>query len=74
MQQRAGFGRVVAVLALGWSAFVLVVCSLPPEVLPSRLFAAMLALLGVAWLVVVRKRFRGPAITLDALEADRDAR
>lgn len=69
-----GFGRVVAVLALGWSAFVLVVCSLPPEVLPSRLFAAMLALLGVAWLVVVRKRFRGPAITLDALEADRDAR
>ncbi len=60
----------VAALAVGWSAFVLVACSLPPEVLPSRLFAGMLVALGVVYFAFVRRRFKGPAITLEAIERD----
>jgi amino acid transporter len=62
------FGLPIAVLAIGWGVFVLVVCSLPPDVLPSRMLGGMLLVLAIVYFAFVRQRFKGPAITLAKLE------
>lgn len=54
--------------ALVWSAFVLVVCALPPNQVPALALLALVAGLLVAWRVRVRHSFRGPKVTLANLE------
>lgn len=61
-------GVVVAFVAVAWSAFVLVVCSLPPNQLPAKMLAGCVALLAVLWFAIVRRRFRGPSVTLEDIE------
>jgi amino acid transporter len=62
-------GVVVAAIAVAWSAFVLTVCSLPPNQLPAKMLLGCIVALAVVWLTLVRKRFTGPKVTLDALES-----
>jgi amino acid transporter len=62
------FGLVVAWGAVAWSAFVLVVCALPPNAIAGGIFAVTVMLLGAFYFAVVRGRFRGPALTLAAIE------
>jgi len=62
------FGVPVAWAAVLWSAFVLVVCSLPPNQLPAGLLGGVVVALVILYLAVVRKRFAGPKVTLATLE------
>lgn len=66
-------GVPIAWLAVAWCAFVLVVCSLPPNTLAAKLLGAVLALLVTLWIVVVRRRFTGPKVDLAALERESQA-
>jgi amino acid transporter len=64
------FGRAgvpLAVLAVAWTAFVFVVCTLANG-LAMRLFAGLLVLLAVLWIAVVRRAFRGPRVDLAHFE------
>ncbi len=63
------YGTLVAWAAVGWSAFVLVVCSVPPNALPAAMLVGVVASLGLLWTFVVKTRFEGPRVTLAALEA-----
>lgn len=63
-----GAGVFVAWAAVAWSAFVLAVCSLPPNTLAAKLLAGVVLSLVFLWTVIVRKRFEGPRVTLAALE------
>jgi amino acid transporter len=63
-----GLGVPVAYAAVLWCAFVLVVCSLPPNQLPAAMLAALVALLAFVWFAVVRGRFAGPRVRLANLE------
>lgn len=63
-----GLGVPLAWAAIGWCLFVLVVCSLPPNQLPAGMLAGLAVLLVVAWLAFVRSRFKGPKVSLAALE------
>ena len=63
-----GLGVPIAWAAVGWCIFVLVVCSLPPNQLPAGMLAGAIVVLGLLYLVVVRKRFEGPRVKLAALE------
>ena len=68
-------GRVgvpVAWVAVGWSAVVLVVCSLPPNQLPAAMLGGAVLTLGIVYVAFVRKRFEGPRVTLAALEKEVD--
>ena len=65
------FGVFVAWVAVFWSAFVLVVCSLPPNQLPAAMLAGAVVLLLALYFAVVRKRFEGPRVKLAALEGVR---
>jgi 4-amino-4-deoxy-L-arabinose transferase-like glycosyltransferase len=51
-----------------WCAFVLGVCSLPPNQLPARLLGVLLALLIGVYVLFVRGRFAGPKVQLASLE------
>ncbi len=62
------FGVPCAVLATAWCIFVLVVFALPPNQLFGAALGGTLVLLGLAWFVVARRRFRGPQITLADLD------
>jgi amino acid transporter len=64
------FGRAgvpLAVLAVAWTAFVFVVCTLANG-LAMRLFAGLLFLLAALWVAVVRRGFRGPRVDLAHFE------
>ena len=61
-------GVAVAIGALLWSAFVLVVCSLPPNQLPAAMLGALVVVLAIVWRAFVRGRFAGPKVTLANLE------
>lgn len=63
------FGVAIAWAAVAWSVAVLVVCGLPPNVLPAKMLAGAVAGLAALWFLVVRKRFEGPRVTLATLEA-----
>jgi amino acid transporter len=63
-----GFGVPVAWAAIVWCAFVLVVCSLPPNQLPAAMLGALVVLLVVVWFSLVRTRFVGPKVKLANLE------
>jgi amino acid transporter len=63
-----GRGVLVAWAAVAWSAFVLVVCGLPPNQLPAGMLAGCVALLATLYAVVMKARFRGPTVKLAALE------
>lgn len=63
-----GAGVAVAWAAAAWSAFVLAVCSLPPNTLAAKLLGGVLLALVALWSFVVKKRFEGPRVTLAALE------
>jgi amino acid transporter len=54
------FGPVVAWGAVAWSAFVLVVCCLPPNAIAGAMLAGVGAVLAGLYFAVVRGRFRGP--------------
>ena len=49
-------------------AFVLVVCSMPPNMLAAKLLFGVLALLFVTYVAIVRARFSGPKVDLATLE------
>lgn len=63
-----GLGVPIAWLAVAWSLFVLLVCSMPPNTLAAKLLFAVLALLVVMWIAFVRTRFTGPKVDLATLE------
>jgi amino acid transporter len=62
-------GVPVAWLAVVWCAFVLVVCSLPPNMLAAKTLAGTVIGLAVLYLVIVRRTFAGPKVSLAALES-----
>lgn len=61
-------GVPIAWLAVGWSVFVVVVFALPPNGRFGVALAITLATLGASYLLVARRTFRGPSLTLDMLE------
>lgn len=61
-------GVPIAWGAVAWTAFVLVVCTLPPNNVAGGMLGGMLAGLFVAWAIFVRGRFRGPKVDLAAFE------
>jgi amino acid transporter len=64
------FGRAgvpLAVLAVAWTGFVFVVCTLANG-LAMCLFTALLVLLAALWVAVVRREFRGPRVDLAQFE------
>ncbi len=63
------FGAPLAWLAVAWTAFVLVVCALPPNGLAGAMLAAVAATLAVVYFRFVRGRFAGPKVHLGDLEA-----
>lgn len=71
-----GVGVPVACAAVLWCAFVLAVCSLPPNQLPAGMLGALVAALVGVYFALVRGRFAGPKVKLVNLEAapERDAR
>ncbi|MGO9710524.1 MAG: amino acid permease [Polyangiaceae bacterium] len=66
-------GQVTAWGATAWSAFVLVVCALPPNAVAGGMIAGTVVGLALFYLLVVRGRFRGPSLDLRAIE-EREAR
>jgi amino acid transporter len=68
------FGAPVAWLAVAWSAFVLVVCSMPPNMLAAKLLFCFIGALVVTWFAFVRARFTGPKVDLATLEAESASR
>jgi amino acid transporter len=61
----------IAWIAVFWSIFVLVVCSLPPNQLPAAMLAATIVLLALLYFTLVRTRFEGPRVKLASLEEAR---
>jgi amino acid transporter len=62
-----GAGVLVAVLAVAWTLFVFLVCTLA-NALAMEIFAGLLVLLAALWFGRVRARFRGPAVDLAHFE------
>ena len=66
-------GTWINVLALVWSAVIMVLFVLPPNALAGYTFYGMLALLGVYWFAWARQNFRGPQLARAASAgAERD--
>jgi amino acid transporter len=61
-------GVPVAWLAVLWCAFVLVVCSLPPNQQAAKALAGCVVVLAVLWVGFARRTFTGPKVTLASLE------
>jgi amino acid transporter len=61
-------GLPLAWLAVAWTAFVLVVCALPPNVLAGAMLAGVVVGLLTLYFAVVRGRFSGPRISLEEIE------
>ncbi|MGH7329095.1 MAG: amino acid permease, partial [Polyangiaceae bacterium] len=57
-------GILIAALATAWSAFVLVVCSLPPNTTAGLLLLAVLSAIAVLYVAFARGRFEGPKVSL----------
>lgn len=66
-----GLGVVIAWLATAWGGFVLVVCGLPPNLLPAKMLGATLVVLLLLYVLVIRKHFEGPRVDLASLERER---
>jgi amino acid transporter len=62
------FGSWAGWGAVAWSGAVLVVCSLPPNVVAGEMLGGVVAALALLYFGVVRGRFRGPSMDLKALE------
>jgi amino acid transporter len=62
------FGRLVAWGAVAWSAFVLVVCALPPNGVAGAMLGGVVTVLATFYVTTVRGRFRGPALDLSVLQ------
>jgi amino acid transporter len=62
------FGRAIALVAVLWSIFVLVVCSLPPNQIPAAMLAGLLVILLATYATFFRGRFAGPKVRLASLE------
>ncbi len=60
------FGPVINVVAVLWVVFMVVVMSLPPNLLAGKTFLATCALLLVAWFGGVRNSFKGPVLPMSA--------
>lgn len=65
-------GAPVAALALSWSAFVVLVCGLPPAMATWRLLVALLSTLVVASRFAHHIGYRGPPASLEQLQAEGD--
>lgn len=61
-------GVPVAFAAIAWSGFVLAVCSMPPNRLPAQMLAALEVAMIALYLLLVRRTFTGPTVTLADLE------
>jgi amino acid transporter len=68
------FGVAIGWVAVLWSAFVLVVCALPPNTLSGVLLAAVVVVLGLVYFGVVRGKFHGPQRDLESLQREPAAR
>ena len=64
-----GFGIPVAWVATLWCGFVLVVCSLPPNVVAAKMLGGVVVVLALIWFGAVRRRFVGPKVNLAEFEA-----
>ncbi len=64
------FGVVIAWGAVVWALFVLVVCGLPPNWSAGATVTALAVVLGIVDYAWIRHRFRGPKVTLAAVEID----
>jgi amino acid transporter len=62
------FGLAIAGAAVIWCTFVLVVCSLPPNVIAAEVLGGTLAAIGALYILFVRRRFEGPKVDLAMLE------
>lgn len=62
------WGVPVAWIAVLWSLFVLVVSCLPPNGAAGLLIGGTVTFLALFYLAFVRRRFRGPAVTLREFE------
>lgn len=62
-------GILVAALATAWSAFVLVVCSLPPNTTAGLMLFAVLLAIAVLYFAFARDRFEGPKVSLAEFQA-----
>jgi amino acid transporter len=61
-------GPTVAWSAVVFCAFVLVVCSLPPNQLPAAMLLGIAGVFAAIYFAFVRRRFTGPTVTLKKLE------
>ena len=60
------FGPVINVVAVLWVVFMVVVMSLPPNLLAGKTFLGTCVVLLVAWFGGVRKVFKGPVVPTSA--------
>jgi amino acid transporter len=67
-----GFGIPIAWMAVVWSGFVLVVCSLPPNQVPAGMLGAVVVVLVAIYAMFLRGRFVGPKVDLASLERGRE--
>jgi amino acid transporter len=72
--QLGGFSTINAAIALGWIFFIVVVFVLPPNDAAGRALGGVFVFLVVVWLLVARRRFKGPKLEFAQAEfAQRDA-
>ncbi len=64
-------GAPLAWLAVAWTAFVLVVCALPPNGLAGLMLLVVVASLALAYRTLVRGKFAGPKVRLADMESAR---
>jgi amino acid transporter len=62
------FGVPVAAAAVLWALAVLGICSLPPNWTAGAMLAVLLVVLTIVYLTFVRGRFKGPKVTIAAME------
>jgi amino acid transporter len=63
-------GLPISIIATAWIVFASVLCVIPPNALVGVTLGAIGAGLMVAYVLVVRGRFRGPSISLSKFQAD----
>lgn len=61
-------GGALSWIAVVWVAVVIAVCMLPPHVQAGRLLGATLVVVFAIWMLWVRRRFKGPEVTLEMFQ------
>ncbi|MDB4996156.1 MAG: amino acid transporter [Myxococcaceae bacterium] len=66
--QLGRFGVPIAFAAVLWAIAVLGICSLPPNWTAGAMLAVLVVVLVIVYLAFVRGRFKGPKVTMAAME------